>query len=305
MKKVLITGIAGGQGRLLTRRLMERFQVCGVDRVRWEGQPRGVRLDVVDLRKKKFADVIRMQRPSCVVHMGFIEDLRASERERHDVNVTGTKQLLDHCIQNGVESMVVLSSGYVYGAIPENPYRIDEDSPLSASRSYPEIRDRVEVDTLVSAFLWRYPQIRTCVLRPVNVVGYYAHSMISRYLRERRVPTVMGFDPMMQFIHEEDLSAAIELAVDHRLQGVFNVTGPGEVPLRTAIREAGGSAWPVPEPILRALFQRLFRVGWSAYPPGAIDFLKYPITLSGERFTQATGFQPLFGLKETLQSVRG
>jgi len=115
---------------------------------------------------------------------------------------------------------------------------------------------------------------------------------------------VMGFDPMMQFIHEEDLSAAIEQAVDHRLQGVFNVTGQGEVPLRTAIREAGGEPWSIPELILRPLFRRLFRMGLSAYPPGAIDFLKYPITLSGKRFADATGFQPLFGLKETLQSVR-
>ena len=50
----------------------------------------------------------------------------------------------------------------------------------------------------------------------------------------------MGFDPMMQFIHEEDLSEAIALALEHGLQGVFNVTGPGEVPLHTAIRETGG-----------------------------------------------------------------
>jgi UDP-glucose 4-epimerase len=304
MKKVLITGISGGQGRLLTRRLNERFEVCGVDRVRWEGPPRGVRLYTVDLRKKKFADVIRRERPACVVHMGFIQDFRTDERERHDVNVMGTKQLLDHCIHNGVESLVVLSTGYVYGAQPDNPYFMDEDFPLSASRSYPEIRDHVEVDTLVTTFLWRYPQIRTCVLRPVNVLGYYAHSMISDYLRARRVPTVMGFDPMMQFVHEEDLSAAIEQAVDHRLQGVFNVVGPGEVPLRSAIREAGGDSWSIPELVLRPLFGRLFRMGLSAYPPGAIDFLKYPITLSGERFVAATGFQPKFGLKETLQSVR-
>lgn len=304
MEKLLITGIAGGQGRLLARRLAERFEVCGVDRVRWEGHPRGVRPYVVDLRKKKFEDVIRREKPVRVIHLGFIQGFRTDERERHDVNVAGTKQLLDHCIHNGVESLVVLSSGYVYGAFPENPYYMEEDLPLSASRSYPEIRDHVEVDTLTSAFLWRYPQIRTCVLRPVNVLGYYANSMISRYLRERRVPTVMGFDPMMQFIHEEDLSAAIERAVDHRLKGVFNVTGPGEVPLRTAIREAGGESWSIPEVVLRPLFRRLFGLGLSDYPPGAIDFLKYPITLSGKRFADATGFEPLFGLKETLQSVR-
>jgi UDP-glucose 4-epimerase len=304
MEKVLITGIAGGQGRLLTRRLLENYEVCGVDRINWEGRPRGVQVHVVDLRKKKFEDVIRTELPTSIVHMGMVRHFRTSERVRHDVNVRGTKQLLDHCVNHGVQSLVVLSSSYVYGAFPENPYFMDEDSPLSASRSIPEIRDLVEVDTLATAFLWRYPHIRTCVLRPVNVLGYYVHSIIGQYLRQRRVPTVLGFDPMLQFLHEEDLSEAISLALEHRLQGVFNVVGPGEVPLHTAIRETAGKALRLPEPVMRPLFERLFRWGLIPYPPGAIDYLKYPVTVSGERFIDATGFRPLFGLEEIFQSVR-
>ncbi len=304
MEKVLITGISGGQGRLLTRRLLENFEVCGVDRVEWEGAPRGVRVHVVDLRKKKFEDVIRTELPTAVVHMGFVRHFRTSQHERHDVNVRGTKQLLDHCVNHGVQNLVVLSSGYVYGAFPENPYYMDEDSPLSASRSYPEIRDLVEVDTLASAYLWRYPHIRTCVLRPVNVLGYYVHSMIARYLRQRRIPTVMGFDPMMQFIHEEDVSEAIALSLQHGLQGVFNLVGPGEVPLHTAIRESRGTAVSRPERLMRPLFDRFFRWGLTPYPPGAIDYLKFPITLAGSRFVEATNFSPLFGLEEIFQSVR-
>ncbi len=304
MEKVLITGISGGQGRLLTRRLLENYEVCGVDRVSWDGHPGDVEVHIVDLRKKRFEDVIRTEQPTVVVHMGFIRHFQVAERVRHDVNVRGTKQLLDHCVNHGVQSLVVLSSSYVYGAFPENPYFMDEDAPLSASRSYPEIRDLVEVDTLASSFLWRYPQIRTCVLRPVNVLGYYVHSMIGRYLREKRVPTVMGFDPMMQFIHEEDISEAIALALEHVLQGVFNVTGPGEVPLHTAIRETGGRALSMPELMMRPLFARAFRWGLIPYPAGAIDYLKYPITISGERFVEATNFRPLFSLEEIFQSLR-
>jgi UDP-glucose 4-epimerase len=304
MEKVLITGISGGQGRLLARRLLESYEVCGVDRVAWEGRPRGVTVHEVDLRKRKFEDVIRTELPTAIVHMGMIRHFRGDTRERHDVNVRGTKQLLDHCTHYGVQRLVVVSSGYVYGASPENPFAMDEDQPLSASRDYPEIRDLVEVDTLASAFIWKYPHIRTCVLRPVSVLGYFVHSMIGGYLRQRRVPTVMGFDPMMQFIHEEDVCEAIALALEHGLQGVFNLVGPGEVPLHVAIRETGGTPVPVPEPMLRLWYGRMWRFGMTAYPPGAIDYLKYPVTLSGKRFVDATGFRPLFGLEETFQSVR-
>ena len=83
MEKVLITGIAGGQGRLLARRLLENFEVCGVDRVGWEGAPRGVRVHSVDLRKKRFEDVIRTELPSAIVHMGFVRHFRSDERIRH------------------------------------------------------------------------------------------------------------------------------------------------------------------------------------------------------------------------------
>jgi UDP-glucose 4-epimerase len=304
MEKVLITGIAGGQGRLLARRLKGSWQVCGVDWVDWEGAPRGVDVHVVDLRKKKFEDVIRTELPAAIVHMGMVRHFRTSGKVRHDVNVRGTKQLLDHCVNHGVQKLVVLSSSYVYGAFPENPYYMDEDAPLSASRSYPELRDLVEVDTLASAFLWRYPHIRTCVLRPVNVLGYYVHSMIAGYLRQNRAPTVMGFDPMMQFIHEEDVSEAIALALEQGLQGVFNVVGPGEVPLHTAIRECGGRALSMPEFVMRPLFARLFKLGLIPYPPGAIDYLKFPITLDGSRFVEATNFHPRFGLEEIFQSIR-
>jgi UDP-glucose 4-epimerase len=304
MEKVLIIGISGGQGRILARRLMARYEVCGVDRVDWEGHPEGVQVHVVDLTRKKFEDVIRTELPAHVVHMGFIRHFRTDEKRRYDVNVRGTRKLLDHCVHHGVQSLVVLSSSYVYGAFPENPYYMDEDAPLSASRSYPEIRDLVEVDSLVTAFLWRYPHIRTSVLRPVNVLGYYVHSMIGQYLREPRVPTVMGFDPMMQFIHEEDLAEAIALTIEQEMQGVFNIAGAGEVPLHTAIRAAGSTAIPVPEFLLRPLFGRLFDFGLSPYPPGALDFLKYPITISGDRFIDASGFRPEYSLAETLESVR-
>jgi len=305
MEKVLITGIAGGQGRLLARRLRGIYEVCGVDRVPWESHPREVAVHVLDVRKKKFEDVIREELPNVVVHMGFIRHFRGKDRERHDVNVRGTKLLLDHCVNHGVQSLIVVSSSYVYGAFPENPFGLDEDSPLSASRSYPEIRDLVEVDTLASAFLWRYPLIRTCVLRPVNVLGTNVHSMIGQYLREPRVPTLMGYDPMLQFIHEEDLSEAIALALDRGLQGVFNVAGPGEVPLHTAIRETGGTALPLPTPLARLAFERLFKWRMIPYPAGALDYLRYPVTVSGDRFAEATGFHPLFGLGEIFDSVRG
>jgi UDP-glucose 4-epimerase len=300
MQKVLITGISGALGRLLARHLISKMgvTVCGVDITRWRDAPPDVRFHEVDLRKRKFEDVVRTERPDAVVHLGFLRHFAESERVRHDVNVRGTKQLLDHCVKHGVGQLVVVSSSSVYGAFAENPYFMDEETPLSASRSYPEIRDQVEVDTLANGFIWQHPEVQTAVLRPVHVLGRYAHSMMASYLQLPRLPTVMGFDPMIQFIAEDDLCRVLRLTLERELRGVFNVEGSGQVPLHTAIESVGAQAWPVPGPLVGPICQRLFDWGIWHYPPGALDYLRYPVTVSGERFREATGFEPEFSLQE-------
>jgi len=238
------------------------------------------------------------------VHLAFIRHFRGDAETRHEVNVLGTKRLLEYAIAHGVKRVVVVSSSYVYGALPDNPYYMDEDSPLNVSRNYPEVRDLAEVDTLATGFLWRHPEVATTIIRPVNTLGYYVHSAIGRYLRQRYVPSIMGFNPMMQFIHEEDVAEAVALALQSGTHGVFNLTGPGAVPLKVAIREAGSTAIPFPEPVARNFFRELFRWGLYHTPPGAMNFLKYPCTLDGRRFQQATGFTPLFSLEDVFASVR-
>jgi len=71
-----------------------------------------------------------------------------------------------------------------------------------------------------------------------------------------------------------------------------------------AIRETGGTAAPLPEFVARTLFAQLFRVGLFHTPAAAIDYIKYPCTVSGKRFLEATGFKPMFSLEETFASVR-
>jgi hypothetical protein len=79
--------------------------------------------------------------------------------------------------------------------------------------------------------------------------------------------------------------------------------GPGAVPLSVAIHESGGKTLPMPEPLARFAIGQAFKYGLYPFPPGAIDFIKYPCTLDGSRFVKETGFSPLFGLREIFASV--
>jgi UDP-glucose 4-epimerase len=303
-ERVLITGISGSLGRLVARRLLGHFAVLGVDRNGWPGHPADVQMHLLDLRKRKFEDIFRTERPDAIVHYAFVRHFRGDPEARHEVNVLGTRRLLEFAAEYGVKRIVVVSSSYVYGALPENPTFLDEESPLNVSRTYPEIRDLAEVDHLVMTFLWKHPEIATTLLRPVSMLGPASRTAISRLLRARVVPMIVGFDPMLQFIHEEDVVEAIVLALEKGTHGVFNVTGPGEVPLSVAIRETEGTAVPLLESVARFVFEQLFRLGLYHTPAGAIDFLKYTSTLDGQRFRDTTGFAPRHPLREVFRSIR-
>lgn len=304
MNKVLITGIASPLGRLLARRLASGWTVCGVDARPWAGRPREIATHVADLRKREFEEVMRAERPQAVVHLGVRREMRGDATTRHDYNVRGTKRLLDHCAAFGVAQLVVISTSTAYGASPENPLYMREDEPLSASRTYPEIRDRVEVDALASGFVWRVSEVCTAVLRPVHVLGSHSTGMLADYLRRARPPTVLGYDPLMQLIHEDDWAETIALALTREVRGVFNVTGAGQVPLRTAIAEMGRQPLALPEFVIRPWIRASFSAGLLPWPEGAIDYLKFPVTVSGDAFVEATGWKPLFSLKEIFAAHR-
>ena len=261
-------------------------------------------MHILDLRRRKLEDLFRTERPTAVVHLAFVRHFEASPRLRHEVNVSGTRQLLDYCATYGVRRLVVLSSSYVYGALADNPCYMTEDAPLNVSRTYPEVRDLAEVDALCGAFLWRYPHIKTSILRPVNTLGNSVHSAVGRYLKLDYVPTILGFDPMLQFIHEEDLSEAVAVALEKGIHGFFNVTGPGAVPVKVAIRESGSRPVAIPESVARVVIGNLFRLGLFPFPPGAIDFVKYPCTVEGSRFRAATGFSPVLTLRDIFATAR-
>jgi UDP-glucose 4-epimerase len=303
-ERVLITGISGAVGRLVTRRLLGHQEVIGVDRAGWPGHPADVEMHLLDLRKRKFEDIFRTVRPDTIVHSAFVRHFKGDPGSRHEVNVLGTRRLLEFAAEYGVKRVIVMSSAYVYGALPDNPVFLDEECPLNVSRTYPEIRDLAEVDHLVMTFLWRHPEIATSLLRPVGILGPGSRTAISRLLRQRVVPMIMGFDPMMQVMHEEDAADAIVLAMEKGTHGVFNVTGPGQVPLSVAIRETGGTAVPVLETVARVLFAQLFRLGLYHTPPAAIDFLKYTCMLDGRRFRAVTGFEPRHSLREAFRSLQ-
>jgi UDP-glucose 4-epimerase len=295
-RTVAITGISGNLGHT-------EAKIVGIDRRPFKDKPKDIEHAAIDIRKKKVEDVFRRGKVEALIHMGIMHDPRTPHAETHSFNVIGTHKILDVCVKFGVKKVVVLSSSNVYGPNPDNPNFLPEETPLMAAQRYSGVRDLIELDMYAQSFMWKHPEIETVILRPVHIIGPYIKNAPSNYLRLPRPVTVMGFDPMVQLIHEEDACRAMILALKPGVRGVYNINGPGEVPLSSALGELGRKPIPVPHFLVRTVLKSLFDARISSFPPEEIDHIQYLCNVDGSRAVRELGWRPRHSLKDTIRNV--
>jgi UDP-glucose 4-epimerase len=289
--KVLVPGIAGRLGKMLAERLVGLgHDVIGIDRRPFrDARVLGERVEMheVDIRKRAAEEVFRRVRPDAVIHMATVTHLTVQSEDRYRINLGGSRAVFEHSHAYGVEHVIFVGRHTYYGAAADSPLFHTEDEPPMGLAQFPELADLVAADLYAGSALWRYPGLITSVLRMVYTLGPTGHGTLATFLRGARVPTILGFDPLFHFMHEEDVISALVTTLKSRPRGVFNVAGPQPVPLSMVIRETGRSNVPLPEFVFHAALGRL---GLPKLPRGALEHIKYPVTVDGSAFCKATGF---------------
>ncbi len=300
--KVLLPGMSGLLARIVARKLLARgHEVVGIDSRPWPDMPDGLVLQTIDIRKRAAEDVFRTFKPDAVIHMATVTHLLQKSEERYRINLGGTRAVLDHCHAYGVRHAIFVGRHTYYGAAPDSPLYHTEEEPPSGATSFPELADLVAADLYAGSALWRYPEIDTCVLRVCYTLGPSHHGTLSTFLSPKRIPLVLGFDPLFQFMHEDDAAEAIVVALEKKTRGVFNVSGPPPLPLSVIAHAAGKKTLPVPEGLFRVM---LGRFGLPGLPQGAIAHIKYPIVIDSMRFKKTIGFRYEYDAEATIESYR-
>jgi UDP-glucose 4-epimerase len=286
--RVLIPGIAGLLARKVALRLLASgHEVIGIDPRDWPAAPKAIELHRMDIRKRAAEEVFRRRRPEAVIHMATVAALVADTEQRYRINLGGTRAIFEHCANHGVSRIVFVGRHTYYGAGPDAPLYHTESEPPQELGSYPELADLVAADLYAANALWRLPALQTAVLRVCYTLGPSGHGTLASFLRGRFVPMVLGFDPLFQYMHEDDAADAIALALEKDLRGIYNVAGPQPLPLSVIAREAQRRALPLPELMLSML---LGRGGLPRLSRGALAHVKYPIVVDAAPFRAATGF---------------
>lgn len=304
--KILLTGAAGRLARLAAHALAAGgHEVVGID-VRYRPNPDiDARFEWVKrYDHRHVTEVFRRERPELLLHLGVrAGGSQAQAKSRYTQNVLGTRHLLKLCLQYGVGRVVALSTFHVYGAHPHNPTFMSEDHPLRAVQTFPELQDVVELDHAVTTFMWRHRSVPTILLRPVHITGSKLHNQVSTLLRNDYTPRLIGFNPMMQFIHQSDVVRAIQFAIERGNYGVYNIAGEGALPWRTAIETAGGRPLPLPTWVAYPGARAVSMV-YPAFPEHLMDFFRYPVIVTDQAARTDLGWKAQTSVLDTLRSVR-
>jgi UDP-glucose 4-epimerase len=248
----------------------------------------------------RLAEILAAERVDTLLHLAFLASPTHAAAWAHELEAVGTMHALVAARHAQVSKLVMWSQTLLYGAHPSNPNFLSERHPLRASVNEPFFADKIEAEGEAYRFAQRAQGATVTILRTAPILGPTVDNYVTRYLSRKLVPTMMGYDPLLQFIHEVDAIAALKLAVDRDVPGTFNVVGEGVLPLSTVIKLAGRISVPVPHPIARTVTA----LGWAAQvadaPPVFLKYLRFLCVADGQKAWDTMGFRPAYTTREAL-----
>ena len=294
-RRVLITGLATFWGGRVAQRLEKDPSVdviVGLDRE--EPTVELARTEYVrsDQNYSILSRIVKATKVDTIVHTFLVVDSTLMRsRTMHEINVIGTMNLFAAASAAGstVRNVVVKSSTLVYGAAAQDPTWFREETRRSFPARTPVERSLESVEGYVRDFAEDNPHVNVSLLRFSNVLGPDIKTPLSKALELPVVPSLFGFDPRFQFVHEDDVVRSIEYVLDHQVPGVFNVAGDGLLPWSEVARICGKRTVPMPPFGMGLATAPLRRLGVDL-PPELLELLKYGRGVDNRRLQRA-GFK--------------
>jgi nucleoside-diphosphate-sugar epimerase len=301
---VAITGVGGLIGRRLVAALTEEpsvGRVVGLDL----RLPEGLVAPELELLEADVRDPgigAHLDGIDVLVHLAFQLDPLRDEQAMWEVNVAGTRTVVEAAAAAGVRRLVYVSSAVVYGAHPDNDVPLDEDAPLRANPDFSYAEHKLEVERWLWPWAEQHPEVSVTVLRPSIVAGPGVQNFISRQMELPRMTAVKGHRPPMQFAHVDDVASALAHAVTNDLQGAFNVSSEGWLSFDEITAISGRKLAEVGEEVAFALTDRLWRAGIGEAPAGMVHYLMHPWVVSVDKLV-ATGWKPRHSNRDALAEL--
>ncbi|MFD9940700.1 NAD-dependent epimerase/dehydratase family protein [Nonomuraea sp. NPDC059023] len=298
---VAVTGAASGLGRELLARLATSAdfrRVVAIDEQR--GDVQDVTWRVIDVRDPLLAN--RISDIDVLVHLAGDYAVDSNPGERRAYNLRAAQTVLTAGAAARVRRVVLVTSAMVYGAAPDNPVPLPEDSAVAAEPDTGVVGDYLEIEALVRRAIRSNTGLDVTVVRPAAVVGPGVDTVITRHFESPRLLAVKGCNPRWQFCHIEDLVSALELAARGVVTGVVGVGSDGWLEQEQVEELSGIRRFELPAGLTFGTAQRLHRLGITPAPATDLHYVVYPWVVDCAQLREA-GWKPAWTNEAALEQL--
>jgi UDP-glucose 4-epimerase len=302
-----ITGSFGYIGKRLLARLSqaEDFEriICTDILEPSETLPARFQFHQCDIRDaEKLLGIFKDAEVNAVVHLAFIANPTRDPDLEYSVDINGTQNVLSACESLGVRKLVVASSDCAYGFFENTPDYLTEDAPLRDTPGFTYAENKVEIERMIADFVQRVPECAVVVIRPCMVFGPNVNNQTSDSMKKPLIIGFRGYDPIMQFIHEDDAAEAFYLALTKDARGVFNLAADDGLRYRELAKEIGRPFLAMPVWLIYTLVEALYRLRLMPFGKAQLSYIRYPLSMNTEKIRGELGFKPRHTSRETLKS---
>ncbi|MBT3235988.1 MAG: NAD-dependent epimerase/dehydratase family protein [Bdellovibrionales bacterium] len=292
LKNVLIVGMSGGLAKITAGLLVKHYPQISIIGIDPRESPQIIKHPSVIFQKMRysrgnFEKLFRNNQFDLIIHLGRMSHASANPKaqlaERLDLNLMGTRLILDLSIKYHCKKVIILSTYHVYGALADNPAFLNEESPLRASIRHPELHDVVEMDQIATNWMWKNQHaIETLVMRPCSIVGPQIKNAITRYLTTPYAPLAIDYNPMFQFIHEFDMANLLVHSITNFPTGVYNIAPDEVISIRAAKKLVGKPVLSLPLFLVHPMATMINHT-LRSIPDYLIDYLKFSLLLDNQQ----------------------
>jgi len=237
-----------------------------------------------------------------LIHLAFIANPMRDLRLEHDIDVNGTKNVLDACSKLKIKKLVVASSDCAYGFFEGTPDYLTENTPPKATPGFPYAENKVEIEKLVSDFTSNNPDCSVVILRPCMVMGPNTNNTTSKSMKNPVITAVKGYDPIMQFVHEDDTAEAFYQSAIQNVKGIFNLAADEGLRYSELAKELGKPMLSLPAWLIYPLVEMLYRIKVVPFGKAQVDYIRYPLSMNVDKIKKELNFKPKYTSRQTIQS---
>jgi UDP-glucose 4-epimerase len=293
---ILITGSEGYIGQRLISCLAEQNNVFGID-IR-AANPAHYQYQQMDIRDPSLRELIDKHSITHVVHLASVMQASADRKRDFDIDVNGTRNVLDACVAGGVGHLTVTSSGAAYGYHEDNPAWLSEKDSLRGNDSFAYSCHKRLIEELLAKYRSRHPNLKQLVLRPGTVLGKNTQNQITNLFNQKRIMGVKGSPSPFVFIWDEDVVEIIRQGVCKSKSGQFNLAGDGAMTLAEIADALNKPLLQLPPWLLKLALRVGHALGLTQYSAQQLDFIRYRPVLDNRALKEGFGYTPAKSSRE-------